>query len=370
MKKKQVSVLETFFDLVFASAVSYTTHLLISVDHNPDQLHLYLADFILMLFPFFWLWVGQTMLFNRFSQYIKHPALFMLPQMFFIILMSASINFEFAHLYYTFLAGYVGFRLLTIWEYHIVSKDLQCKEKDAAGLLFKIFTAGILIVTSSVFFEGNWRYIVMYAGILADTLLPLFFHRALSQSPVILPHLIERFSMLLLIAMGETMVSITSILINKTTDPHTVLFAALSFLLISLIWASYFYDYEHVIDRRITTNGQVFLYGHFFLLAAVMLLAADVHLLYENVLDKTILINFLFGAVGLFLIVKHIVFYLHRKKDLSYYPREIHFVFLFVLVLFILNFFINVPTPVNLLLLSSFLVLELLTQQGYVKDMF
>ncbi len=65
MEEKKVSWLELFFDLVFVTAVSFTTHLFVEIEHQPDRMHLYLGEYLLMVFPMFWLWTGQTMFFNR-----------------------------------------------------------------------------------------------------------------------------------------------------------------------------------------------------------------------------------------------------------------------------------------------------------------
>ena len=117
MKEKKVSWLELFFDLVFVTTVSGSTHKFVELDDHPGYLLFYIGEYLLMVFPMFWLWIGQTMFFNRYSDNLKAAALLMLPQMFFLLIMTASLDFEFGHTYHSFLLSYLGFRIIPVAEY-------------------------------------------------------------------------------------------------------------------------------------------------------------------------------------------------------------------------------------------------------------
>ena len=184
-------------------------------------------------------------------------------------------------------------------------------------------------------------------------------------APANLPHLTERFCLFVIIAFGESLVSIVTILVGKTTEPPTLLFALLCFSIISLMWASYFFAYENQIDHHLTTNGQVLLYGHFAILVSVMLLAGDIELLYEHHLKDQVLLFFLYGPVALFYLSKGLVFFYHRKRDQieSRYLRE----FIPAAAISVLAF-VNEATGlsliVNLLLVAIFCGLEIFLRQG------
>lgn len=174
MTERKVSWLELFFDLIFVTAVASTTHLLLSVDNHPDKTAAYFGEYLLMVTPMFWAWVGQTMFFNRFGEKIKWPELYMLSQMFFLILMTASFDLTFSNTYYTFLIGYLGIRFITVIQYFVISKQLTGNAQKVALLLGSVFLLGVLTTATSVFFEGFARYLVMYLGIAVDIILPLF----------------------------------------------------------------------------------------------------------------------------------------------------------------------------------------------------
>jgi len=365
MQEKKVSWLELFFDLVFVTTVSGTTHKFVEINQHSSRIGFYVGEYLLMVFPMFWLWSGQTMFVNRFSEHLKTPALLMLPQMFFLILMTASLDFEFGHTYHTFLLSYLGFRAITVAEYFLVRADAGAGF-NAARFLARLFLPGLIIPFSSMFFSGHLRYVVMYFGISADIILPLFFSSRLKMAPVNLVHLAERFGLFVLITFGESLVSITAVLVGKTTDADTLVFALLCFAIIALMWSSYFFAYENKVDHSIETNGQVMLYGHFMILVSVMLLAGDIELLYEHQLKETVLLFFLYGPVALFYLSKGLVFFYHRKKDRSYYERELCLIAL-VFALAFVNGFVELGLTANLLIVALLCGLEAAVQKGWHK---
>ncbi len=361
MKEKKVSWLELFFDLVFVTTVSLITRILVNAEHHPDQIHLYFGEFLLMVFPMFWLWAGQTMFFNRYSDEISHPTVFMLLQMFCLILMTVHIRFDFDNTtYHIFLFSYLSFRALTIIQYVLAGRrrldDARCR---TASVLSRLFTAGAIITASSIFFHGSWRYTVMYAGIFADIVSPLFFRRSLKYTPVNLPHLSERLGSFVLIAFGESLVSITDILSESGDSSYSMAFAAASFLLISLMWASYFHDFENTLDRHVETNGQLILYSHFIILAAVMILAANLHLLYADQLSRPTLVAFLFGSAAVFFIMKHGVFYHHRQNGLDPGIKKAAVILACMAALYVVDVVLAPPVVVSVVLLALCFAMEL-----------
>ncbi len=361
MKEKKVSWLELFFDLVFVTTVSLITRILVNADYHPEQVHMYFWEFLLMVFPMFWLWAGQTMFFNRFSEEVKHSAFFMLLQMFCLIFMTVHIKFDFDNTtYHLFLFSYLGFRALTIAQYVMVGKqELDTARCRTATVLSRLFTAGAVITASSIFFSGNWRYPVMYAGIFADIVSPLFFRKNLKHTPVNLPHLSERLGSFVLIAFGESLVSITDILQESGDSYYSVAFAGASFLLISLMWSSYFYDFENTLDRHLETNGQLILYSHFLILAAIMILAANLHLLFADKLSRPMLVNFLFGSAAVFFVFKHGVFYHHRQRGLDHGLKKAAAILAFMLLLYLIDVALSPPIIMSVLLLASCFAMEI-----------
>ncbi|TYV81541.1 low temperature requirement protein A [Listeria monocytogenes] len=347
MAERKVSWLELFFDLIFVTAVASTTHLLLSVDNHPDKTAIYFGEYLLMVTPMFWSWVGQTMFFNRFGEKIKSPELYMLPQMFFLILMTASFDLTFSNTYYTFLIGYLGIRFITVIQYFVISRQLTGNARKVALLLGSVFLLGVLTTATSVFFEGFARYLVMYLGIAVDIILPLFLAKTLRKVPVDFPHLAERFGLFVIITFGESIVAITTILAGHTLDPYTIGYTLLGFLIICTLWASYFHSFEKIVDHHKETHGQYLIYGHFFIIISVMLLAANVHLLFEGHLERNVLLLMLFGSVAVFFISKQFVFVAHKKAEVTFSFWKDALLLLLLVGLFFVNLYSDLPLFVS-----------------------
>lgn len=347
MTERKVSWLELFFDLIFVTAVASTTHLLLSVDNHPDKTAVYFGEYLLMVTPMFWAWVGQTMFFNRFGEKIKLPELYMLPQMFFLILMTASFDLTFSNTYYTFLIGYLGIRFITVIQYFVMSRQLVGNARKVAIILGSVFLLGVFTTATSVFFDGFIRYLVMYLGIAVDIILPLFLAKTLRKVPVDFPHLAERFGLFVIITFGESIVAITTILVGHTLDLYTISYTFLGFLIISTLFVSYFHSFEKIIDHHKETHGQYLIYGHFFIIISIMLLAANLHLLFEDHLEKNVLLLMLFGSVSLFFISKQFVFITHKKVEVSFSFWKDALLLLLLVGLFFLNLYTDLPLFVS-----------------------
>ncbi|WP_195574545.1 low temperature requirement protein A [Paenibacillus sp. 1001270B_150601_E10] len=319
MEERKVSWLELFFDLVFVAAISSTNHLLLTIGANPDKSLVYFFEYLLMVTPMWWAWVGQTMFFNRFGLVLPRPQGYMLAQMMLLIIMTASFNLDFDETYYTFLIAYLGIRGITIIEYFSVSRAVcPQEEKEVAGLLGRLFLVGFCLSLPSLFFSGWLRYLIMYIGIAVDIALPLVKKERLKRMPVDLPHLAERFGLLVIIALGEIIVSIISILSTDTTNLKTLMFSIVAFLIVCLMWWGYYEGYEKVMSKEKRTNGQILLYGHYFIMLAIMLLAADIHLIYEGHASYMLEVNLLFGAAAMFYMAKHSVLVYHKKDEVRF----------------------------------------------------
>lgn len=118
--------------------------------------------------------------------------------------------------------------------------------------------------------------------------------------PVDFPHLAERFGLFVIITFGESIVAITTILVGHTLDLYTICYTLLGFLIICTLWASYFYSFEKIVDHHKVTHGQFLIYGHFFIIVSVMLLAVNLHLLFEGHLQRDVLLLLLFSSVAVF----------------------------------------------------------------------
>ncbi|MFD0681192.1 MULTISPECIES: low temperature requirement protein A [unclassified Paenibacillus] len=341
--EKKVTWLELFYDLLFVAAVSKASHVLLHVESGSIPME-YLSKFILIFVPIWWAWVGQSLFVNRFGQDILSHRVFLIVQLFFVLIMTASLSVNFDQYYVPFLIGYIGLRAMTAIQYLSVHKKEEDHRKITARYLGSRFWIGLVISSLSIFFDSWIRYLILYAGIIVDILLPLIGRQYLVKSPINTHHLLERFSLFTLILLGESVISILAVLQQSNYWTwQSILFASITFLLIIAIWWQYFDNVEKKVNKSIETAGQTIIYGHLFIYLSLCMLAASIQLLFLEQLNYTFMLSFIFGSVLLYFFSTSLVF--HKYRHIHQRLGILHLVLLLGLlgVFFIVDLFFLVP---------------------------
>ncbi|KWX85473.1 hypothetical protein AMQ83_24550 [Paenibacillus riograndensis] len=314
MTVKKVTWLELFYDLLYVAAVSKASHVLLHVEDETLSLET-LGKFVLIFIPIWWAWVGQTLFVNRYGQDIVSHRIFLIIQLFFVLIMTASLSVDFDQTYYSFLTGYLGLRAMTAVQYHYVRSKENGHLRATAHYLGSRFWIGLVISACSLFFDSWVRYAVLYAGIAVDIILPLAGRKILVRTPANTHHLLERFSLFDLILRGESVVSILAVLQSSTWALQSVGFAGLTFVLIIAMWWQYYDNLEKKVDKNVHTAGQTIIYGHLFIFLSLCMLAASIQLLFLNKLHYGLMVNLLFGQVLLYFASTTLVFHVYRHKQ-------------------------------------------------------
>ena len=135
----------------------------------------------------------------------------MILQMVFVLIMISSLSVNFDQYYHSFLIGYIGLRVLTAIQYLVVVKLEKGYEKSC--LVFRnTFLDWDYHLIYVYLFESWIRYVVLYAGILFDIIVPFWGRKYLVKAPINTAHLLERFALLTLILFGESVVSTLAVL--------------------------------------------------------------------------------------------------------------------------------------------------------------
>ncbi|USK35061.1 low temperature requirement protein A [Bacillus sp. F19] len=356
MAEKKVTWLELFYDLLFVAAVAAATHVLLHIEDGYIHTE-YLLKFVLIFIPIWWAWVGQTMFINRFGQDLFHQRLFLILQMFFVLIMTSSLAVDFDPYYLSFLIGYIGLRAVTAIQYLVVQRIEEGFRKDAALYLGRYFWIGIIISLFSVLFDSWIRYAVLYTGIIIDIMVPMFGRKYLVKVPTNTAHLLERFGLFSIILFGEALVSTLAVIQPKQGNWNSIGFSIISFILIISMWWQYFDNVEKKVDKSIQTADQIIIYGHLFILMSLSMIAASIRLLFLHEVQYSFILYFVFGSVLLYFLSTTFVFhkYRHENHRLNIYHLGL---FLSILaVFFIINLIVVVPNIVVIGELTLFFII-------------
>ena len=356
MAEKKVTWLELFCDLLYVAAISKSTHVLLGVNEG-ELLFVYLLKFNLIFIPVWWAWVGQTMFVNRFGRDKLHDRFLLIFQMVFVLILISSLSVDFDRYYIPFLVGYIGVRAITAFQYLSVIRKEKSEQNKAAHYLATRFWIGIFISTCSIFFSSWFKYIVLYLGIIVDIFIPLFGRKYLVKHPVNTTHLLERFGLLTLILLGESIISILSVLHPQLGNWKAIGYSVLSFSLIISFWWQYFDNLEKKIDKSVKTTGQIILYGHLFIYISLSMIAASIQLLFSREIGYYFILNFIFCAAFIYFLSTTVVFHKYRYENEKLKIFHLGLFLCIIISFFLFDIFFPVSGLIILLQINVFFLI-------------
>lgn len=209
---KRVTMIELFYDLVFAYMISQATGLIHHLDHGMVSPVSFLI-FAVIVVVFINSWMVQSVFTNRFGASSWTDIIFYFIDMMILLYMSNSFDETSSKKMTTFFlaASLLSFTLLLQYLIVYFKADNQV-DKDIA----KVFS-GILLFRTLVLLVGglsntSWVRLIAFIGIIISWILPSFTGRYTKKHPIIFSHLLERLTLLIIITFGKTLLALPTTL--------------------------------------------------------------------------------------------------------------------------------------------------------------
>jgi low temperature requirement protein LtrA len=269
---KRVTWLELFFDLVFVFAVTTASEL---VRHEHSWVGVFRA--LVVFIPVFWVWVGGTMHANLHDIDSVRGRLGMFGVAFCGLVLGLTLPATFEHSAVWFAGAYWAARIV-LW---LSIRGLP--HRDA----FMTFTVGAFL-TGPAFVLGALlppgpRTGVWAVAAATDLSVPFLARRRLSTAPFDASHVAERFGLLVIIALGETVVATGAAAQEGDLDAVRLAALAASFTVCCGLWWVYFAFSAEAIHgaieaatARIEVIRPVLSYGHLAFTAGIIAVAAAI----------------------------------------------------------------------------------------------
>jgi low temperature requirement protein LtrA len=267
---QRVTWAELFFDLVYVFAVTQVAHAVALGAGWPD-----VGRALLLFVPFWWSWVGTTILFNGLvvTATRRHLMLFGIGGAAFV--MSIAIPSAFGNRGILFGAAYFGVR---------ITLAVAMQARGVFHLRLNPFTIGLLAGPLWVvggLAPADARQWVWLGAALMELSVPIILGHRLDFMRFDVAHLPERFGLFVIIALGETLVGIGQ---GGTHNALTGLEATalcVAFLFSCGLWWTYF-QYgasaaEHALRHArvpAVLVRSMFSYGHLAFVTGIILAAA------------------------------------------------------------------------------------------------
>lgn len=315
-----VKSLELFFDLVLVLALTQCTALMA---HEPTWSGL--AKGMLILGVMWWTWVGYAWLTSVIDPEEGVVRIAMFGAMAGLLLISLCIPEAFSKNGLLFAAGYAFVRSMHIVLFLVASRGDPQLRKSVVGLAIgTAIGCGLIFGASAT--DGTAQGVLWGLALLLDASGPYFF--GIEGWKLVPGHFAERHGLMIIIALGESIVAIGVGVEGLEIGGGEVLAAVLGIAVVAALWWLYFDVVALVAERRlhnaaagVERNGiarDSFSYLHFPMIAGIVLLALGLKKTLAHVTEPLDVVPTvaLFGGVALYLLA-HVAFRLRNVGRFS-----------------------------------------------------
>lgn len=287
---KPVGMFELFYDLVFVYAISRITAMI----HHPVNGSIPLVtflQFLLVVIVVMQIWLYQVIYFNRYSKNRFLDIGGLVLNMYVAVYLANNINTEWRITFHYFNIAMAVMILILFCQYLFVKADNNDKQAFLIilGLEFILIIVGLIIgYPVGVYF--------CISGYIVGFILPLFLKGMFKAERVNFPHLVERVSLIVIIAFGEAIVNLISYFNSKTP----LVYAAFLFLSLVLMFASYVVLSDELIDHHQISKGFILMYSHIAIVVAILLSTVAILYLQVQNINKTFLFFLIIFAMALY----------------------------------------------------------------------
>ena len=287
---KPVGMFELFYDLVFVYAISRITAMI----HHPGNGSIPLVtflQFLLVVIVVMQIWLYQVIYFNRYSknQFLDIGGLVL--NMYVAVYLANNINTEWQITFHYFNIAMAAMILILFCQYLFVKAD----NNDKQAFLIILGIEFILIIVGLIIGYPVGIYFCI-SGYIVGFILPMFLKGMFKAERVNFPHLVERVSLIVIIALGEAIVNLTSYFNSKTP----LVYAAFLFLSLVLMFASYVVLSDELIDHHQISKGFILMYSHIAIVVAILLSTVAILYLQVQNINKTFLFFLIIFAMALY----------------------------------------------------------------------
>jgi low temperature requirement protein LtrA len=240
--EQRVTALELFFDLVFVFAITQTTGF-ISSDPNWTRL----VEGLAILVALWWAWCSYAWLGNAAASDDGLFRVTLLAAMGAMLIASLAVPHAFGRDALVFGVAYATVRVLHIAAYWVLSRDDRELRRVVGRIARSMLPASTLLVVAGLV-HGDARGVLWALAIICD--LGGLYVFGVEGWRVEAGHLAERFGLIIIIALGESIVALGVGAGDEALDAGIIAGALLGVAVAAALWWAYFDIVAIVAERR------------------------------------------------------------------------------------------------------------------------
>jgi low temperature requirement protein LtrA len=317
--EQRVTPLELFFDLVFVFAITRVTSLMAH-----DLSWSSIGQGLLVLAALWWGWAAYAWLTNHVAGDDGRARLVVFLAMGAMVLVALAVPEAFGDHALLFALAYLAMRMAHLGLYWVSSRE-EAEVRVAVARLLPTAVAGPLLLVAAAYADGALQTALWLVALAIDYGGPLV--RGVAGYRVHPAHFAERFALIVIIALGESIVAIGVGAGDESLDTAIAVAAVLALVASAGLWWAYFDVVAPVAQRRLgelrgvarnTLARDSFAYLHLPMIAGIELFALGVEQVVGHV-DETLALeasSALFGGVALYLLA-HVAFRLRNVGSVN-----------------------------------------------------
>jgi low temperature requirement protein LtrA len=299
---KQVAPLELFFDLVFVFALTQVTELM---SENPTWEGL--GQGMLVLAALWWCWGAYAWLTNYIAADEGLERLLMFGVMGALLIAALAVPHAFGDDALLFAIAYALARWLHIFIWAEANQNVDTGQA-IVRLARTALPAPLLLITAGLVDDGTARAVIWIVALAIDFGGPLVF--GVRGFRVSARHFAERFGLIVIIALGESIVAVGAG-VSSDLDAGIIVAALLGVVVSCALWWAYFDVWSLITETRfrqarghsrILIARDVYSYLHLPMIAGIVLIALGIKKTIGDVDEplKTAPAVALFGGIALY----------------------------------------------------------------------
>ena len=313
--KKEVELIELFYDLIFVYAISQLTALINEPINGIIPSNSFFV-YIITSFVILHAWLYFTNYVNRYGTWKWFEYIIACINMIAVIFMTNTIDVQWESMLLPFNVSMLIMLLTVVLLYSVHAykqRTLNCAAGNSITILSivcSIYVIAILAILLGFSHMVIWLDVI---AVLCGAFLPFFIRGKFNKNIINFPHLVERFELLTIITFGEAIVGMTHFFdVNNLS-----LVPILVFFIIITMFGSYVVQIHNLMDHFREERSLRLMFSHYFIIISINLMTVALELIHSGE------VNHLFDAI--LIIVSLVMFYISIMVNKEYYSEGIVF---------------------------------------------
>jgi len=327
-KEKKVEYAELVYDLIFVYTVGRNNALLHHTDGGHMSLEIF-AIYVICTLAVIQIWNFTTYYINAYGRNSARDYFLLFGNMFLMFFLARGTQSDWQN-YHTLYHIAWALILVNIAAQYLIERRHHRGDKLHTGhidrmaitLLIEALLVGLAIGEFNLWGTTFCSIAAILFGIAA----PLVFQNRETSQIIDFEHLSERAMLYVVFTFGEMIIATAGYF--EEMDDNSLYFAFMAFMIVVGLFLSYGLLYDHVVDRKMETNGLGYMFIHVFLIFALNNITSALEFMRDEKVDLFQKMVFLVGSLLIYFIF---LFGLGRyAKKLCHLNRNFYFAMAFL----------------------------------------